>query len=42
MEVKINRRTPWKVARAIDLVQKNIDFQTLTKKIALPTEKLNA
>jgi BioD-like phosphotransacetylase family protein len=27
LEVKINRRTPWKISKAIELIQENVDFQ---------------
>ncbi len=26
LEVKINRRTPWKIAKAIELIQENVDI----------------
>ncbi len=33
IEVKINRNTPWKVKRAIDLIQENVDLSHLLQKI---------
>ncbi len=35
LEVKINRRTPWKVLKAIDLVNRNVDIAGLKDQIAL-------
>lgn len=35
LEVKINRRTPWKVLRAIDLVNRNVDVESFKKQIML-------
>jgi dethiobiotin synthetase len=35
LEVKINRRTPWKVARAIDLVEQYVDVNWLKSQIIL-------
>ncbi|MBT8190469.1 MAG: AAA family ATPase [Saprospiraceae bacterium] len=29
LEVKINRRTPWKIAKAIQLIQENVDIKTM-------------
>ena len=29
LEVKINRRTPWKISKAIDLIQENVDIATM-------------
>ncbi len=29
LEVKINRRTPWKIAKAIDLIQENVDIMKM-------------
>ena len=29
LEVKINRRTPWKIAKAISLIQENVDLDTM-------------
>ncbi len=31
MEVKINRKTPWKVLKAIQLVEENVDFDKIIK-----------
>ena len=31
LEVKINRRTPWKIAKAIQLIQENVDIQEMIK-----------
>ena len=33
IEVKINRRTPWKIARAIELVEENLDLDLLLKEV---------
>jgi len=33
LEVKINRRTPWKIARAIELVGENVNLEKLLPKI---------
>lgn len=35
LEVKINKRTPWKVLKAIDLINKNVDVTGLTQKIKI-------
>lgn len=32
IEVKINRSTPWKVARAIELIEKNVDMDALLER----------
>ncbi len=29
IEVKINRRTPWKIAKAIDLIRENVEIETI-------------
>lgn len=34
LEVKINRRTPWKIARAIDLIQENVDIKTMMSRLS--------
>jgi len=31
LEVKINRKTPWKISKAIDLIQSNVDVNRITK-----------
>jgi hypothetical protein len=36
MEVKINRRTPWKISKAIGLIQKNVDMQLIRDEFKLP------
>ncbi|MEM6321572.1 MAG: AAA family ATPase [Bacteroidota bacterium] len=33
IEVKINRSTPWKVSRAIELIEKNVDMDALLKEL---------
>jgi dethiobiotin synthetase len=35
IEVKINRSTPWKVARAIELIERNVDMDALLDQIRL-------
>ena len=35
IEVKINRSTPWKVARAIELIEKNVDMGALLKRVKI-------
>ena len=35
IEVKIDRSTPWKVARAIELIEKNVDMDALLERIRL-------
>lgn len=35
IEVKINRNTPWKVNRAIELVSQNVDIDTILRQVAL-------
>ena len=35
IEVKINRSTPWKVARAIELIEKNVDMDALLDRLKL-------
>ena len=35
IEVKINRDTPWKIKRAIDLIGKNVDLDLIAKRIGL-------
>ena len=37
IEVKINRSTPWKVARAIELIEKNVDMDDLLEKARIKT-----
>jgi len=34
LEVKINRRTPWKIARAIDLIQENVDIKKMMDRLS--------
>lgn len=34
IEVKINRDTPWKIKRAIDLIEENVDLDYIIKKIS--------
>ncbi|MGB0978381.1 MAG: AAA family ATPase [Croceimicrobium sp.] len=34
IEVKINRDTPWKIKRAIDLIEQNVDLEYIKKKIS--------
>ena len=34
IEVKINRDTPWKIKRAIDLIEQNVDLDYIKKKIS--------
>lgn len=34
IEVKINRDTPWKIKRAIDLIQENVDLDYIVNKIS--------
>ncbi len=38
IEVKINRSTPWKVARAIELIEKNVDMDELLERARIKTE----
>ena len=33
IEVKINRNTPWKIRRAIDLIEKNVDLKGLLEEV---------
>lgn len=33
LEVKINRRTPWKISKAIDLIQANVDIETMMSRL---------
>jgi len=35
IEVKINRSTPWKVARAIELIERNVDMDALLEQIKI-------
>ena len=35
LEVKINRRTPWKVTRAIDLIEKHVDMEWLRSQVKM-------
>lgn len=35
IEVKINQKTPWKVRKAIDLIEANVDIDTIEKNIKL-------
>ena len=35
IEVKINKRTPWKVKRAIELIQQHVDFDMLLSSLEL-------
>jgi len=35
IEVKINTRTPWKTRRAIELIQKNVDLDTILNKLEM-------
>lgn len=35
IEVKINTRTPWKTRRAIELIQKNVDIDTILNKLEM-------
>lgn len=35
IEVKINRSTPWKVARAIELIEKNVDMDALLERVRI-------
>ena len=35
IEVKINRDTPWKVRRAVELIGEYVDIQLLTQRLGL-------
>lgn len=35
LEVKINRRTPWKIAKAIELIQDNVDIAYMIEKLKI-------
>ena len=37
IEVKINRSTPWKVARAIELIERNVDMNDLLERAKIKT-----
>lgn len=38
IEVKINRNTPWKVKRAIELIEENVDLDFIIEKMRIPEE----
>lgn len=39
IEVKINRDTPWKVRRAVELIGEYVDIDLLIEKLGLGNEK---